>query len=43
MNDDFDYKVAELTGESAEDYIRYLESFDEEYPKGFYQKRTALC
>lgn len=43
MDEDFDYTVSELTGESAESYIKYLEMFDDEYPQGFYQKRTALC
>lgn len=43
MDEDFDYTVSELTGNDAESYIKYLEKYDEEYPKGFYQKRTALC
>lgn len=43
MDEDFDYLPSELTGDRAEDYIRILEKFDDEYPTGFYQKRTALC
>lgn len=43
MNEDFDYVQSELVGEDAESYIRYLENYDEEYPKGFYQKRASLC
>ena len=39
MDEDFDYTPSELTGESVEDYIKYLEKYDEEYPSGFYQKR----
>ncbi len=44
FKEDFDYNTAiPLDGADAENYIRYLELHDDEYPKGFYQKRSALC
>lgn len=43
FDEDFDYMQSELLEGDIESYIRYLEKYDDEYPKGFYQKRTALC
>lgn len=43
LNEDFDYSPAIPFGDDIEGYIKYLEETDDELPKGFYQKRTALC
>jgi len=39
FDQDFDYTSAEPVGTSIEDYINYLEEFDEELPNNFYRKR----
>ncbi len=41
MNEDFDYKQAEPTGETLDDYVRYLQEFDDELPENFYVRRKA--
>lgn len=38
FDEDFDVKLSEPSGPKLEDYVRYLERFDDELPKGFYQK-----
>lgn len=41
MDEDFDYQQAEPTGETFDDYVRYLQDFDDELPDNFYFKRKA--
>lgn len=43
FDEDFDYSLAIPLGDDIDGYIKYLEEVDDELPKGFYQKRTALC
>lgn len=44
FDEDFDYKQADLTEQTLDGYIRYLEENDDELPEGYYQKRgKALC
>lgn len=40
FDEDFCLDTAEPTEESVDGYIKYLETVDDELPKGFYQKRS---
>lgn len=39
LQDDYDYKQAELTDETFDGYVRYLREFDDELPDKFYKRR----
>lgn len=41
MDEDFDYLQATPTGETFDDYVRYLREFDDELPEHFYTKRKT--
>ena len=41
MNEDFDYKPAEMTEQSMKGYIKYLLENDDELPEKFYQRRKT--
>lgn len=41
LDEDFDYIKGELTEQTFEGYIKYLEEFDDELPDNFYQRRKA--
>lgn len=43
MNQDFDYKQAEITEQSLEGYIKYLQENDDELPENYYQRRKMQC
>ena len=38
MDSDIDYSEAEMTADNFDGYVKFLEEFDDELPKGFYQK-----
>ena len=40
LDEDFDLQEYEPVEQTLESYINYLEKFDDELPKGFYQKRS---
>ena len=41
LNEDFELNECEPVEETIESYVKYLEEFDDELPKGFYQKRSV--
>jgi len=41
FNEDFDYEKAELTEETLEGYLEYLQKNDDELPPNFYQRRKT--
>lgn len=40
LKSDFDLQEGYMFGETFEEYVYYLENFDDEMPKGFYEKRS---
>lgn len=42
FDEDFDYNASEDVEQSVEGYIKYLEKFDDELPKNFYQTKIEV-
>ena len=41
LDEDFDYQQSEVTEESLDGYIKYLQENDDELPENYYQRRKA--